>query len=71
MIDLRTETIRDFRQAAADVTDLRGGRRLHPATLYRWATEGCRGIRLETIRIGGRRFTSTQALIRFFEQSSE
>jgi hypothetical protein len=37
------------------------------ATLYRWAQTGIRGIRLETIMVGGTRCTSTEALQRFFD----
>ena len=36
------------------------------ATLWRWRTAGCRGVRLETVLIGGRRMTSREALARFF-----
>lgn len=46
----------------------RGGKRLHLATVYRWAQHGIRGIRLETIVAGGVRCTSILALQRFFEQ---
>jgi hypothetical protein len=41
-------------------------RRLNVATLWRWRTSGCRGVKLETILIGGRRMTSRDALARFF-----
>jgi hypothetical protein len=40
--------------------------RPHVSTLYRWHLRGIRGIRLETILIGGRRYTSQEALERFF-----
>jgi hypothetical protein len=36
------------------------------ATLWRWRTAGCRGVKLETVLIGGRRMTSREALARFF-----
>jgi hypothetical protein len=36
------------------------------STLHRWRLSGCRGHRLETILIGGRRYTSLQAMERFF-----
>lgn len=36
-------------------------------TLYRWASNGRMGIRLETITMGGARFTSEAALVRFFQ----
>jgi hypothetical protein len=42
----------------------------HTATLYRWASRGVRGIRLEIIRVGGRTCTSEEALARFFERLS-
>jgi hypothetical protein len=39
--------------------------RLHRATPIRWADRGVRGFRLETVTIGGRRYTSREALARF------
>lgn len=40
---------------------------VHPATLHRWARNGARGHRLETVCVGGRRFTSQEALWRFIQ----
>ncbi len=37
----------------------------HPATRWRWASVGVRGQRLETIVVGGQRFTSQEAVQRF------
>jgi hypothetical protein len=37
----------------------------HRNTLYRWAIHGVDGIRLETLRIGKRRYTTLEALGRF------
>ena len=47
------------------------GPRLHPTTLFRWATNGLRRpdrtrVRLETIKFGGRLYTSEAAVKRFF-----
>jgi hypothetical protein len=39
--------------------------RPHVSTLWRWRKIGVKGIRLETIAIGGTRFTSREALQRF------
>lgn len=39
----------------------------HQSTFWRWGTRGVRGVVLETVVIGGRRYTSQQALERFFE----
>ncbi len=66
MIDHRIETVRTLTEAAAGLPRRRGGKRVNVATLYRWATHGCRGVRLETIQIGGTRCTSQEALQRFF-----
>ncbi len=38
---------------------------LHVSTLWRWQLRGVRGVRLETILLGGIRFTSHEALERF------
>ncbi len=38
------------------------------ATLWRWRTHGVRGVKLETILVGGRRYTSQEALERFSER---
>lgn len=42
--------------------------RRNPAKFHRWAGKGLSGIRLETIRIGGRRYTSIEALERFCDR---
>ncbi|WP_390884436.1 DUF1580 domain-containing protein [Humisphaera borealis] len=41
------------------------GRRLSCATLYRWINNGLRGVKLETVLIGGSRCTSVEACERF------
>jgi hypothetical protein len=47
------------------------GRRVSIATVVRWSTKGLKGIKLETIRIGGTRCTCDDALRRFFERISQ
>jgi hypothetical protein len=39
--------------------------RPHRSTVIRWADRGVRGVRLTTVTIGGRRYTSRAALARF------
>lgn len=41
------------------------GRKVHIATVYRWMNRGVRGIRLETLLIGGRRYVTEESLERF------
>ncbi len=71
MIDTTGETILSLAQAADELPRRRRGRKTHVSTLYRWATAGCRGVRLETVQIGATRCTSREALQRFFERLSE
>jgi hypothetical protein len=70
MIDITTEEVLTFSKAAARLPERRKGSRPHLATFYRWAERGIRGVRLESIQIGGTRCTSTQALQRFFDRLS-
>lgn len=39
--------------------------RPHVSTFYRWRTRGVNGIKLETVRIGGRRMLTKSALDKF------
>ena len=40
----------------------RTGRRLHRSVTYRWRQRGVAGIKLPTIRLGGTRYTSEEAI---------
>jgi hypothetical protein len=42
----------------------------HAETVSRWARKGCRGVRLETVMLGGRRYSSAEAVNRFISQLS-
>ena len=65
MIDLRIEQLRLLSKAAADVPG-----RPHSSTLMRWWRRGVKGVKLETVVVGGRRFTSIEAIQRFIEALS-
>ncbi|NLY00954.1 MAG: DUF1580 domain-containing protein [Rhodopirellula sp.] len=45
--------------------------RPHSSTVSRWVQTGCRGIRLESVLLGGRRYTSKEALRRFIERTTQ
>ncbi|HUG71771.1 MAG TPA: DUF1580 domain-containing protein [Pirellulaceae bacterium] len=65
MIDLQSETLVPVSQIPSHVPG-----RPHLATCWRWIQRGCRGVKLETILVGGRRFTSTLALQTFVERTT-
>lgn len=68
VIDLVRENVMPLREAAKRLPRRRGGRKVATATLYRWAQSGVRGVRLETIQVGGTLCTSAEALQRFCEK---
>ncbi len=41
-------------------------RGISPVTMHRWAFKGCRGVVLESVLIGGRRYVSADSLTNFF-----
>jgi len=45
--------------------ELATGNRPHPATCFRWRQNGISGIRLVTLKVGGKRRTSVEAVHRF------
>lgn len=57
-LDFNTEERLSLSAAARDLD-------VHVATVHRWVHAGVRGIRLQTSLLGGRRYTSRQALERF------
>ena len=71
MIDPLLEEILPLAEAARRLPRLRAGRPTHPSTLWRWASRGIRGVRLETVRVGGTCCTiygGTKALFRRAER---
>ena len=70
MIDIQSETVVTFAEASKHLPKRRAGKRPHICTLYRWAQQGVRGVKLETIQIGGTCCTSLESLQRFFNRLS-
>ena len=60
MIDASTESLIPFQQAGRHIPG-------NPSvcTLHRWRLKGVRGAKLETLLVGGIRFTSKEAIERF------
>ena len=70
MIDINAEDVLTLRDAAKVLPRRRRGRKPHLSTLVRWSICGIRGVRLETIRVGGTLCTSREAHQRFCERLS-
>ena len=69
MIILAEETIIPLLEAP-QYLPRRRGKKVHISTLFRWAKKGTAGKRLETVKIGGTRCTSLEALQRFIEDDT-
>ena len=67
-IDLLSDDVLRLSEAAKILPRGRHGKKIHVSTLWRWACQGVRGVRLETVRMGGVIYTSKEALQRFFAQ---
>jgi hypothetical protein len=73
-IDLSSETPIPLRAAARHRllrAKSRGGKALNFSTIWRWALHGVRGVKLETVRVGGTTCTTEQSIIRFIERLSD
>jgi hypothetical protein len=66
-----TEEVRPISKATKWIPPRRYDRPPHASCLFRWAKHGLRGIKLETLRVGGTLCTSRQALERFFARLAE
>jgi len=63
MIDIAREHVVLLNKAPQEVAH-----RPHVSTFWRWSRGGLKGVRLETVVIGGRRYKSREALQRFFQE---
>ena len=64
MIDIDTEDLEPLKKARFPGNP-------HYSTRHRWSTRGLRGVVLETVVIGGVRYTSRQARRRFVERLTQ
>ncbi len=69
MIDIINEHMIPFSQIPA-WCEKHLGHPVNRSTVHRWRTRGARGSQLETVRVGGRRYTSQEALLRFFDNTT-
>jgi len=65
MIDIHVEHMLTISAAARELPG-----RPHVSTLWRWTNHGVRGIRLQTVLVGGKRYTSRESLQAFVEQTT-
>ncbi len=67
MIDITSEKLLTPSEIAQHIPRRRAGKKCNVATIYRWMTDGVRGVKLEHLCVGGTRCTSLESLQRFFD----
>ena len=68
MIDPLNEQVVSLSDAAKLLPGRRQSKRPHISCIYRWTVNGCSGVVLESIQVGGTRCTSHEALARFMSR---
>jgi len=69
MVTINLET--DELIPVSKLVQTRLGRRIAPATLWRWRTKGTRGVRLPMVLVLGSWCSTPKALTEFLRESSE
>ena len=70
MIDTTQEQPLPLALLSREVTNRDGDRGINVSTMFRWIQRGVKGVRLETVMIGGIRMSSREALARFFQATT-
>ena len=68
MIDLNQEQLVRISDVPKHLPPRPTGKRVHISAVYRWLLRGIRGVRLESLKIGGTTYTSKEALQRFADR---
>ena len=65
MINIGNEELIPIRQVPAILPPRATEKRAHVTTVYRWINHDLRGVKLDSLKVGGTTYTSTEALQRF------
>jgi hypothetical protein len=67
-INIESEPALPLAEIARRLPARRAGKRTHVSCLWRWIANGLRGVRLESIQVGGVTCSSMAAVQRFFNE---
>ncbi len=65
------DPFKDHLRPVGEVIQARLGKRISPATLWRWRLKGVNGVRLQCLRLGGSWVTSEAAFGEFLRAQTE
>ncbi len=71
MIDITSEELILVRDIPSHLPKQPSGKKLHISAIYRWMKTGIQGERLETVFIAGCRYSSKQALNRYWSRVTQ
>jgi hypothetical protein len=71
MFDISKEELILVRDLPDHLPKQPSGKKLHTSAVYRWMKHGVQGVRLETIFIAGCRYSSIEALNRFWQRVTD
>lgn len=71
MIQIDQEQLVAIRDVPKLLPKRRNGKYVHVSAVYRWISRGVRDVVLESVKIGGQRYTSVEALQRFADRLSD
>jgi len=71
MIEVTTESLIPLHDVPRLLPSRGNGKRIHISAVYRWIQRGVRGVRLESVKIGGTSYTTAEALQRFADQLTQ
>jgi len=69
-IDMSEETLIPVAEVPQKLPPRPSGKNVHVTSVYCWINHGVRGVKLESLKVGGTTYTSTEALQRFAERLS-
>lgn len=69
-IDIASEELISIREVPKRLPKKPGGKHVHISAVYRWMQKGVRGVKLDSVCIGGTRYTSVEALQCFVDRLS-
>ncbi len=67
-IDITSEQLILFSELPKHLPPQPSGKKIHLSACYRWKNQGLVGIRLATVFVAGNRYTSAEALNRFWAE---
>jgi hypothetical protein len=71
MIDFKSNAVFSLLELTGKLPRNNNGRKISISTIHRWIVRGVRGVKLSSVRIGGRRYVTARALSEFLAAAEQ